>query len=168
VSELPRLVRSFRGPGRGRSVSIGPQSAADAYETLAYRERRRRESLGSDGGGGGGGGAQSVRGKGSLSGLREKAVVDGECAQVSGVQSGGRLVEFEKMMGTGTVVASTVPGSPNSDDPDLYLGAMDELGESEVFSKLVKPRVRYDVEVVTKLVVYTGKSPPSSWRMRTL
>ena len=156
VSEFPKLVRSFRGPGRGRSVSIGPQSAADAYETLAYRERRRRrESLGSDGGGG----AQSVRGKGSLSGLREKAAVDGECAQVSGVQSGGRLAEFEKMMGTGTVVASPVPGSPNSESADLYLGAMDELGESEVFSKLVKPRVRYDVEVVTKLVVYTGKSP---------
>jgi hypothetical protein len=50
---------------------------------------------------------------------------------------------------------------------------MDELGESEVFSKLVKPRVRYDVEVVTKLVVYTGKSPLSFcflsfWRMHTL
>ena len=56
VSDFPKMVRSIRGPGRGRSVSIGPQSAADAYETLAYRERRRRESLESDGGGGGGGG----------------------------------------------------------------------------------------------------------------
>ncbi|KAJ4306796.1 Long-chain base-1-phosphate phosphatase [Collariella sp. IMI 366227] len=50
VADLPKLVRSIRGPGRGRSVSIGPQSAADAYETLAYRERRRRESLGSENG----------------------------------------------------------------------------------------------------------------------
>jgi hypothetical protein len=28
--------------------------------------------------------------------------------------------------------------------------------EKEVFSQIKKPRVRYDVEVVTKLVVYAG------------
>ena len=28
--------------------------------------------------------------------------------------------------------------------------------KTEMFSKLEKPRVRYDVEVITKLVVYTG------------
>ena len=32
----------------------------------------------------------------------------------------------------------------------------DEREEREMFSKLEKPRVRYDVEVITKLVVYTG------------
>ena len=32
----------------------------------------------------------------------------------------------------------------------------DEREEREMFSKLEKPRVRYDVEVVTKLIVYTG------------
>src|ERR1700710_1134201 len=45
VSDLPGLLDSIRHPGRGRSVSVGPQSAADAYETLAYREKRRRDSL---------------------------------------------------------------------------------------------------------------------------
>ncbi|EAQ86807.1 hypothetical protein CHGG_08060 [Chaetomium globosum CBS 148.51] len=151
VSDLPKLVRSFRGPGRGRSVSIGPQSAADAYETLAYRERRRRESLGSDAGGG-------LKGRESVNGLREKAVVDGECSQASGVQSssGGRLAEFEKMMGTGKVVTADPAAADGAPGTDLYLGQQDELGEKEVFSKLVKPRVRYDVEVVTKLVVYAG------------
>ena len=33
----------------------------------------------------------------------------------------------------------------------------DEREEREMFSRLEKPRVRYDVEVVTKLIVYTGK-----------
>lgn len=33
----------------------------------------------------------------------------------------------------------------------------DEREEREMFSKLEKPRVRYDVEVITKLIVYTGK-----------
>lgn len=32
----------------------------------------------------------------------------------------------------------------------------DEREEREMFSKLEKPRVRYDVEVITKLIVYTG------------
>ena len=32
----------------------------------------------------------------------------------------------------------------------------DEKEEREMFSKLEKPRVRYDVEVVTKLIVYAG------------
>ncbi|KAK4228895.1 PAP2 superfamily-domain-containing protein [Podospora fimiseda] len=146
VSDIPKLVRSIRGPGRGRSVSIGPQSAADAYETLAYRERRRRESMDSEGG---------VRSKASLGGLRERAAEEEEQeanGRSSGVQSGRRLDEFEKMMGTlpgeSSSAVDSLPGSPIADN--------DELGEKEVFSRLVKPRVRYDVEVVTKLVVYTG------------
>lgn len=174
VSDFPKLVRSFRGPGRGRSVSVGPQSAADAYETLAYRERRRRESLGSDAGvpnnvsaspspppGGGAG----LKGTASLNGLREKAAdVDGSYSKASGVQSSvASVAGFEKMMGMGTVVASEksdAPGPNSGEGVDLYLGQEDELGEKEVFSKLVKPRVRYDVEVVTKLVVYAGMFPP--------
>ncbi|KAL9602520.1 MAG: hypothetical protein Q9219_001815 [cf. Caloplaca sp. 3 TL-2023] len=44
VSEIPSLIRSLRHPRKSRSVSIGPQSEADAYEALAFRDRRRRES----------------------------------------------------------------------------------------------------------------------------
>lgn len=46
-------------------------------------------------------------------------------------------------------------GSPRrspSEDRRLY-----EKEEREMFSTLEKPRVRYDVEVVTKLIVYMGK-----------
>lgn len=35
----------------------------------------------------------------------------------------------------------------------------EEREEREMFSLLQKPRVRYDVEVVTKLIVYSGASP---------
>ena len=168
VSDFPKMVRSIRGPGRGRSVSIGPQSAADAYETLAYRERRRRESLESDGG-------MSVKSRNSLVGLRGKAKEDeehqdeaGKCSQASGVQQqSGRLATYEQMMGQGTVSSSPDrAGSPEKvefEEPELYMGQKDELGEREMFSKLVKPRVRYDVEVVTKLVVYAGWFAPFSW-----
>jgi hypothetical protein len=153
VADFTKGVRSISGPGRGRSVSIGPQSAADAYETLAYRERRRRESMGSEAG-------ASVRSKSSLSSLREKAngAEAADWSQASGVQS-GRLAEYESLMGQGTTAVSD---GEKHDDAEATLTDTeprgDELGEKEVFSKLVKPRVRYDVEVVTKLVVYTGMS----------
>lgn len=49
---------------------------------------------------------------------------------------------------------SAVPGTLNrrlSDDQRQY-----EREDREMFSRLEKPRVRYDVEVITKLIVYSG------------
>ncbi|KAI1179593.1 PAP2 superfamily-domain-containing protein [Nemania sp. FL0916] len=140
MSDLPGLITAVRHPKRGRSVSIGPQSAADAYETLAYRERRRKESN------------ASLRSKASI---QELGKDQAGCS--SAVSSGQQKPsDFEKQMGQGTVVVS--PATPRKVDgePELYIGQQDELGEKEVFSKLIKPRVRYDVEVITKLVVYAG------------
>ncbi|RSM20946.1 hypothetical protein CDV31_000317 [Fusarium ambrosium] len=145
-SDFPRMVESIRNPTtRGRSVSIGPQSAADAYETLAYRERKRRESVSSQ---------HSLKSKSSN--LELQSVHEDHSGK--GVASGSqppRITKYEKLMGNGEVVAS-----PMTEDPDpieIFLTGEDGgLGEKEVFSQLVKPRVRYDVEVVTKLVVYTG------------
>lgn len=39
-------------------------------------------------------------------------------------------------------------------------GKEEERRDHEMFLALEKPRVRYDVEVVTKLVVYAGKQCP--------
>ncbi|KAF6844128.1 sphingosine-1-phosphate phosphohydrolase, partial [Colletotrichum musicola] len=147
VKDLPRVVQSIRHPTtRGRSVSIGPQSAADAYETLAYRERRRRESIGSNG---------SVKSKGSMHELREKSGDWEGKGAASGVQGhhGNTLNDFERMMGTGSVLVSP---SEEKGGMDLTVGQQDEISEKEMFLRLIRPRVRYDVEVVTKLVVYTG------------
>lgn len=49
--------------------------------------------------------------------------------------------------GTGSGSSSRRPSSERRQD---------EREEREMFSKLEKPRVRYDVEVITKLIVYTG------------
>jgi hypothetical protein len=143
VSDLPGLITAVRHPRRGRSVSIGPQSAADAYETLAYRERRRKESNAS-----------------LLSKVGVQEMGNDQAGRSSAVNSGqGRPSDFEKQMGEGTVVVSPVGVQTENSDPEIYIGQQDELGEKEVFSKLVEPRVRYDVEVITKLVVYAGQSP---------
>ncbi|KAI1480742.1 PAP2-domain-containing protein [Daldinia eschscholtzii] len=174
VSDLPNLITAVRHPGRGRSVSVGPQSAADAYETLAYRERRRRESVSVGAGNNNTNNSNNnnsssnatatsngaLRNRASVQDIRQQKENDN--ARSSGVSNNNNGAnhhhhntpsDYEKLMGQGTVVVSP---AETGGEPDLVVGQHDELGEKEVFSKLVKPRVRYDVEVVTKLVVYCG------------
>jgi len=101
---------------------------------------------------------------------------DGAVSQVSGISASigaantgslptpaqSRVGTYEQMMGQGHVTIS--PATPNEEDDnddndnaEIFIGQQNELEEKEMFSRLEKPRVRYDVEVVTKLVVYTGK-----------
>ncbi|KAI0594257.1 PAP2 superfamily-domain-containing protein [Biscogniauxia sp. FL1348] len=159
VSDLPGLITAVRGPGRGRSVSIGPQSAADAYETLAYRDRRRKESISSNAPPSAlhnKSSTQDLINSNSSSSNNNKDQTGWSSSTVNG-SGGGKPSDFEKLMGEGIVVVSPVEiKKDGSGEPEMYVGQQDELGEREVFSKLVKPRVRYDVEVVAKLVVYAG------------
>ncbi|CZR51854.1 related to sphingoid base-phosphate phosphatase [Phialocephala subalpina] len=176
VSDLPGLLDSIRHPGRGRAVSVGPQSAADAYETLAYREKRRRDSLTNTGEIESG--AHSPHSSTQASdyfAIPGNADKEGAVSQVSGISTPlgmlatgnlptpaqSRVGSYEQMMGQGHVLftpATPPAGSVDDQDEDLeiFVGQQNELGEKEMFSRLEKPRVRYDVEVVTKLVVYTG------------
>ena len=154
VSDIPRVVESMRHPmSRGRSISIGPQSAADAYETLAYRERRRRESIGSNG---------SVRSRRSLQNLKEDGKEDDDkTGRVERATGRGALREWDDVVDQGDVLVSPVDDS----EMEGFLERENQLDQKEVFSQLVKPRVRYDIEVVTKLVVYTGRSLSAFWRI---
>lgn len=128
---------------RRRAISVGPQSEADAYETLAYREKRRRES--------------------QSGGNRSSPVAEGE-HKPNGTPVLSRktttLGDYEGMMGRGSPSSSAVDVSPNEHlTPFPALESDSDAGkwdEKEVFSQIKKPRVRYDVEVVTKLVVYAG------------
>lgn len=145
ASDFPRMVQGIRHPTtRGRSISIGPQSAADAYETLAYRERQRRESIGSN---------ASLKSKSSNLDLKGKD----EDKSGKGAQTSGAIVFKENELFRGPNDGVVTPGE--NGNPDIYFTMENERDEKEVFSQLVKPRVRYDVEVVTKLVVYGGTFP---------
>lgn len=177
VSDLPGILDSIRHPGRGRSVSVGPQSAADAYETLAYREKRRRDSLTSQT-------AEGVPGfrsqspstkQNDRSSVPKSEDTNGVVSQVSGVssvlgsagtgnlsaQAQTKLGSYEQMMGQGRVLhgptTSVSESAGESIAEEALADGQNELGETEIFSQLEKPRVRYDVEVVTKLVVYSGE-----------
>ena len=149
VSQLPSILTSIRHPRR-RAISIGPQSEADAYETLAYREKRRRESVSSD--------------RRSPSGDRTSPLSDqkNDPRQPSLARKSSKINEYENMMGTGTPRSSPeAVGVSNSTTVSNSVPTTEEMerddDEREMFSKITKPRVRYDVEVVTKLVVYSGK-----------
>jgi hypothetical protein len=167
VSDLPSLINSIRHPGRGRAVSIGPQSVADAYETLAYRDKRRRDSLSND----------AIIGSASSSRAhsKEKASYfaqdafgsDKDTAISSQIRTNGHLPKpghstiksYEQMMGSGHVLFTpNTPGDglTTEDEADIVVGRENELGETEIFSRIERPRRRFDVEVVTKLVVYAG------------
>lgn len=140
-SDIPSIITTIRHPRR-RAISIGPQSEADAYETLAYREKRRRES--------------------QSSGNRESPA-DGE-HKPNGThvlpRKTSKLDQYENMMGAGSPQSGTIeldsdiPRSSPLPPPEYDTSQTDA---KEVFSQIKKPRVRYDVEVVTKLVVYAGK-----------
>lgn len=131
------MLDAIRHPRR-RTISIGPQSEADAYEMMAVRERRRRESRSS----------QDMSAEKRLSPSRPSAL------------------PINEKIGQGHLYAPDMPMT--NDDGKTYPFPVLEIEESlpdthiddqddqALFAKLQTPRVRYDVEVVTKLVVYAG------------
>jgi len=168
MSDIPSLLGSIRRVGRARAVSVGPQSAADAYETLAYREKRRKDSVNSSAA------ATPILRNSSPGGINDyfgNIEVNNE-EQASALTSGfsigpgnlptpaqSRVGSYEQMMGQSSVLfqPTTPPdgtvGGNEVDDHEKHEYAREER---EMFSRLEKPRVRYDVEVVTKLIVYAG------------
>lgn len=159
VTEIPSLLASIRHPRKSRSVSIGPQSEADAYETLAYREERRKESKQERN-------AAKPRFHGESSEAPNYFGVT-TSTNTSRLPANGLLptpdpsdIDLQKS----TIEVERPSSTPLT--PDSMNGTMsrrpsqirrqDEKEEREMFSKLEKPRVRYDVEVITKLIVYAG------------
>jgi len=143
LQELPALIHNISR--RTRSDSVGPQSAADAYETLAYREKRRRESMDSTG--------------------VNRPTLHTRGASSEGVGTG--VSKYEREMGMGrveSVEGKAVQGAGASEGklPEEGEGegegeAQERREEAEMFMRIERPRVRYDVEVITKLFVYSGE-----------
>lgn len=160
------MLASLRHP-RKRTVSIGAQSEADAHEAIAYRESRRKDSV-------------SAWGRYKASSLAEESIfktANGHVEQTTEKDMGGTTsVEFTKDpnnqcinrskpkttlhnngVGNEEVLVLPTPDATALGDSDIDREAIITAEEDrEMFRKLYVPRVRYDVEVITKLVVYTG------------
>lgn len=146
-----------------RAVSIGPQSEADAYETLAYREKRRRESVSAGNVASPTSPARDGPKETSNHGFFHASHSAENTSPPASPTKTSKLDAYEHMMGTGSNLMTVLSDNDGSqtvmdENGEEAFGdtAMQERDEREMFSKLEKPRVRYDVEVVTKLVVYSG------------
>ena len=170
VAELPQILTAIRHP-RKRAVSIGPQSAADAYETLAYREKRRRESVSS---------ASSAIGEQSESAAADAIHRAYLSMPTSPTDSSTSAYAFTRSLAdpmrsqppthaSPSPLSASQPESPSpaastrreQDQADADRAILlEQCEDREIFSHLERPRVRYDVEVVTKLIVYAGTCCP--------
>ncbi|KAF2703213.1 sphingosine-1-phosphate phosphohydrolase-like protein [Pleomassaria siparia CBS 279.74] len=152
ASELPHMLKSLAHP-RKRSVSIGPQSAADAYETLAYRNRRRRESVSSLDGTMPEGAPWSASTKEPITQVGKPSMGPG----LLPTPMSSRVHSYEKMLERPELAAITPPEYDVDFAGEVVQSPLEAENEKrELFNMLTKPRVRYDVEVVTKIVIYAG------------
>lgn len=126
MREIPAFFSNLRS-GRKRTVSVGPQSEADARELLAQKEIKRKQSL------------NSVK----------ESLANGDVAVSSMATT---PMEEVKSRFAGHLSPPAPLNRHDSTTPDNS----DNEQEKPGFEGIEKPRVRYDVEVVTKLVVYTG------------
>ena len=157
------MLSSFRHLRR-RRVSIGPQSEADAREYLANREQMRKE----------GRSVISLKRKKSRRDLRNDSntqpppskgeEVSSPVAEETPEQAADiATIENQKDVSKSSLEVNafdtTLLTPPPSDaGASSDSGREDEKSDRGMFSALEKPRTHYDVEVITKLVVYAGKS----------
>ena len=162
ASEIPILLSSIRHPQRRASISIGPQSEADAHEALAFRRRKRGESLSSV--------TESRETKSGLvvsehsleehvdlskvSAYENDVPISSSCPKIlrSNTDRLDRGLTFDFAVSADDITwnPAGIVRTPSQDR------RQDEKDKREIFSNLEKQRVRYDVEVITKLIVYTG------------
>ena len=159
VSEIPNFFSRVRHPRRSRSVSIGPQSAADAHEALAFRREMRRGKQNS---------ASGITTGIDAKGSGDLAISEDQKPQTQLDNQPGTEAGLTPVQPTQDQVITFKEASPSSPVGNLTDGStsarspsqdrrQNEKEEREIFSSIQKPRVRYDVEVITKLIVYSGK-----------
>jgi hypothetical protein len=148
ASEIPAMISNTRK----RTISVGPQSEADVREYIANREQKRRESLSS---------AAATRrpdwktADGHTSGAHPQTPfnesADGHLSP-SSLQS-SRQNPRDALAASLQANVDEKKGHTRSPSET---GREEEVQDRNMFSALEKPRIRYDVEVITKVVVYAG------------
>lgn len=144
--DIPGLLR------RRRAISIGPQSEADAYEAMAYRDKHRRDSMQL-------GTVEASPPASPIAGYFAPDLKENGAPVKGNRKRAPSLELFRAQMGMGAEALSPtaveMPTSPRDSSPGEE-AEMEALQTHLLFASVKKPRVRYDVEVVTKLIVYCG------------
>jgi hypothetical protein len=148
ASEIPSMISNTRK----RTISVGPQSEADVREYIANREQKRRESLSSA--------AASRRPNWKSSNghapdahnqtpFNESADGHLKPSPLQSSRQNPRDLLAVSMQSNVDEKEAHVPSQSDN-------GREEEVQDRNMFSALEKPRIRYDVEVITKVVVYAG------------
>ena len=149
AGKIPSLISSLRYPRR-RAISIGPQSMADAYETIELIRRKRQNSASS---------AQTSS-KASLEAeVRPKGIRTGHATILHEPNEDHENHDLEGHPETSPYPLHDLLKKQGSSlsQTENSTNAITINGEyRKVFSQLEEPRVRYDVEVITKIIIYSG------------
>lgn len=141
------MLSNIRNPRR-RRISVGPQSEADAREHLANREHRRQKSRSRS--------RPTTKEQPRLPPTAEGPPSPGlEIKNDDHDKHNQTAVSSPSLQITVTKPALLTPPLSEA-DAQSDSGKEDEKKDREMFSALEKPRIRYDVEVITKLIVYAG------------
>ena len=135
------MLSSF-GTSRRRRISVGPQSEADAREYLANRDQRRKDDRSA---------AADVK--------RFRSTTESPLSPVSeSTKSTARpgIRKSPSSLHVNQVGNVLLAQSASDADTAQDSGREDETADREMFEALLKPRIRYDAEVITKLVIYAG------------
>ncbi|CZT25019.1 related to sphingoid base-phosphate phosphatase [Ramularia collo-cygni] len=145
--DIPGMLSTFTR--RKRTISIGPQSEADAREFIANREQTRRDERSSS----------ADRSKPSKN-HQAMPTSEGQPNATThlSVRPNVKIQSFSGARDVLTPPASENDTATSSEDgaDDRNESRRDERLDREMFSALEKPRIRYDVEVITKIIVYAG------------
>jgi hypothetical protein len=162
ASEIPGMLSNLRHP-RKRGISVGPQSEADAREFIANRERKRRESRSSTDGNqtrpqlvkppGGSFYISNLEKESDATNQRRHEDSSGSFGVATPLATPGQKGDLLKPDPFNTLPLTPPASDAGRDDTEER---EDAEQDHKMFLALAKPRVRYDVEVVTKLVIYAG------------
>lgn len=151
------ITKIFTKSGRARADSVGPQSTADVYESIAYREYQKEKQ-------------EKQEQAAALTHRRTKQTGTDEKAQLHAHSSGTTSLSPFNAKSLGDSHQAEDSSACVLDDEETmkhghsaghhhncsHSTAEQDAADKDLMSSIVVPRVRYDVEVVTKLIVYAG------------
>ena len=149
ASDIPTLLSNIRR--RRRRISVGPQSEADAREYLANRELRRKASQSSL--------SEDYKCARQITEQQPLPSPLEEEPTEEGTKRNGEAISTPSLQVRPPENSLLTPPSSEKSErstPSSEATMEEQKNDRRMFSLLEKPRTHYDVEVITRLVVYAG------------
>lgn len=143
--EPENITSLFSKVSRSRGDSVGPQSTADVYESIAYREYQKQKAA-----------AAMNHRKPSHANLERNLGGAGLSSSSYMLPSHYSHSSDDPVTAGDNCYEEKHSWYNPTSDTNSHTTCAQEIQEDELMSQIVIPRVRYDVEVVTKLIVYFG------------